>query len=65
MKPTWIPRVIVMSEPGMLLYAVFGSNSSLSLFSWNSVVGGGGGLVCESVSRADLVSDHFYTKKSM
>ena len=34
--------------------AVFGSNSSLA-----PLVGGGGGLVCESVCKVDLLSDHF------
>ena len=34
--------------------AVFGSSSSLPL-----LVSEGGGLVCESVSKADLLSDHF------
>ena len=34
--------------------AVFGLSSSLP-----SLVGGGGGLVCESVGKADLLSDHF------
>ena len=34
--------------------AVFGSRSSLPL-----LVNGGGGLVCESVGNADLLSDHF------
>ena len=28
------------------------------------LVGGGGGLVCESVSKADLLSDHFDGKQS-
>ena len=26
--------------------------------------GEGGGLVCESVGKADLLSDHFYSKQS-
>ena len=34
--------------------AVFGSSSSLP-----PLVGGGSGLVCESVGKADLLSDHF------
>ena len=39
--------------------AVFGSSSSLiSLFSE------GGGLVCESVGTAELLSDHFDSKQS-
>ena len=37
--------------------AVFGLSSSLS-----TLVGGGGGLVCESVVKADLLSDHFDSK---
>ena len=39
--------------------AVFGLSSSLP-----SLVGGGGGLVCESVGKADLLSDRFYGKLS-
>ena len=39
--------------------AVFGSISSLS-----PLVGPGGGLVCESVGKADLLSDHFDSKQS-
>ena len=37
--------------------AVFGSSSSLP-----PLVGPGGGLVCESVGKADLLSDHFDSK---
>ena len=39
--------------------AVFGLSSSLP-----PLVGGGGGLVCESVGKADLLSDHFDVKQS-
>ena len=39
--------------------AVFGLSSSLPL-----LVGGGGGLVCDSVGKADLLSDHFAIKQS-
>ena len=39
--------------------AVFGSNSSLP-----PLVREGGGLVCESVGKADLLSDHFDRKQS-
>ena len=39
--------------------AVFGSSSSLP-----SVVREGGGLMCESVDKADLLSDHFDSKQS-
>ena len=39
--------------------AVFGLSSSLP-----PLVGGGGGLVCESVGKADLLSDHFDGKQS-
>ena len=38
---------------------VFGSSSSLP-----SLVSEGGGLVCESVGKADLLSDHFDSKQS-
>ena len=40
--------------------AVFGLSSSRS-----PLVGGGGGLVCESVGKAELLSDHFDGKQSM
>ena len=39
--------------------AVFGLTSSLP-----PLVGGGGGLVCELVGKADLLSDHFDGKQS-
>ena len=39
--------------------AVFGSSSSLP-----PLVCEGGGLVCESVSKADLMLDHFDSKQS-
>ena len=39
--------------------AVFGSSSSLPPF-----VSEGGGLLCESVGKADLRSDHFDSKQS-
>ena len=39
--------------------AVFGSSSSLP-----PLVSEGGGLVCESVGKADLLPDHFDNKQS-
>ena len=39
--------------------ALFGLSSSLP-----PLVGGGGVLVCESVGKADLLSDHFDSKQS-
>ena len=39
--------------------AVFGSSSSLPQH-----VGGGSGLVCESVGKADMLSDHYRSKQS-
>ena len=39
--------------------AVFGSSSSLP-----PLVSEGGGLVCKSVGKADLLSDHFDRKQS-
>ena len=39
--------------------AVFGSSLSLP-----PLVGQGGGLVCELVGKADLLSDHFDSKQS-
>ena len=41
--------------------AVFGSSSDLSL---PPLIGAGGGLVCESVGKADMLSDHFDGKRS-
>ena len=38
---------------------VFGLSSSLP-----PLVGGGGGQLCESVGKADLLSDHFDGKRS-
>ena len=38
---------------------MFGLSSSLS-----PLVGGGGGLVCESVGKADLLKDHFDSKQA-
>ena len=38
---------------------LFGLSSSLPL-----LVSEGGGLVCESVGKADLLSDHFDSKQS-
>ena len=42
-----------------IIVAVFGLSSSLP-----PLVGGGGGLVYESVGKADLLSDHFDGKQS-
>ena len=42
-----------------LTSAVFGSSSSLP-----PLVSDGGGLVCESVGKADLLSDHFDSEES-
>ena len=44
---------------GPLLSAVFGSSSALP-----PLVSEGGGLVCESIGKADLLSDHFNSKQS-
>ena len=43
----------------MFKSAVFGSSSVLPPF-----VSEGGGLVCESIGKADLLSDHFDSKQS-
>ena len=45
--------------PHTLKSAVFGSSSSLP-----SLISEGGGLVCELVGKADLLSDHFDSKQS-
>ena len=42
--------------------AVFGSSSDSSL---PPLIGAGGGLVCESVGKADMLSAHFDRKQSM
>ena len=42
------------------LKSVFGSSSSLPM-----LISEGGGLVCASVGKADLLSDHFDSKQSM
>ena len=42
----------------ILKSAVFGLSSSLP-----PLVGGGGGLVCESVGKADMLLDHFHGKQ--
>ena len=42
-----------------LKFAVFGFSSSLP-----PLVGGGSGLVCESVDKDDLLPDHFDGKQS-
>ena len=41
--------------------AVFGSSSESSL---PNIIGAGGGLVCESVGKADMLSAHFDRKQS-
>ena len=40
---------------------MFGSSSDSSL---PPLIGGGGGLVCESVGKAELLSSHFDCKQS-
>ena len=72
MKLTRRPSVSLVQETGMLFLkqsphrwwstlnsAVFGLSSSLP-----PLVGGGSGLVCESVGKVDLVSDNFNGKQS-
>ena len=72
MKPTQRPSVSLVTETGMFLWMpsllinggtllslLFGLSSSLP-----PLVGGGGGLVCESVGKADLLSGHFDGKQS-
>ena len=70
MKPTRRPSVRLVPETVMnaqsahkwwatLKFAVFGLSSSMPL-----LVGGGGGLVRESVGKADLLSNYFDGKQS-
>ena len=47
-------RDVLMNVQSTLKSAVFGSSSSLP-----PLVSEGGGLVCEWVGKADLLSDHF------
>ena len=75
MKPTPRPSVSLLAETARdvlmnvhyphkwwstLKCAVFGSSSSLL-----PLASEGGGLVCESVGKADLLPDHFDSKQSM
>ena len=60
MKPPLRQSVSLVTDTGM-------SNKS-AVFGWSSTLpplGGGGGLVIKSVCKADLLSDHFDSKKSM
>ena len=56
---------VLMNVPSLhkwwstLTSSVFGSSSSLT-----PLVSDGGGLVCESVGKVDLLSDHFDSKQS-
>ena len=72
MKPTRRKSVNLVTETGLLINvqsahklwstlksAVLGMSSSLP-----PLVNEGGGLVCESASKADLLSDHFDSKQS-
>ena len=72
MKPTRRLDFSLVIETGMVLNVqspykwwstlksvVFGSSSSLP-----PLVSEGGGLVCKSVRKADLLSDHFDSKQS-
>ena len=73
MKPTRRPSVSLVTETGVFLLMYSALISSGPLFSLQysglssslpPIVGGGGGLVCESVGKADLLSDHFNSKQS-
>ena len=66
MKPTQRPSVSLVTETGcsyecavLMKSAVFGTSSSLS-----PLVSEGGGLVCETVGKADLMSEYFDSKQS-
>ena len=72
MKPTWRQSLSLVTNRDVPMNlqsphkwwstqksAVFGSGSSLP-----PLVSEGGGLVCESVGRSDLLSDHFDSKHS-
>ena len=49
-----MPSLLISGGPLLYKSAVFGLTLSLP-----PLVGGGGGLACESVGKADLLSDHF------
>ena len=53
-----MPSHLIDGSP-LLSLPVFGLSSSLP-----PLVGGGGGLVCESVGKADVLSDQFDGKQS-
>ena len=66
MKPTRRPTISLVTDRDVLMNAlsphkspVFGSSSSL-----RPLVGGDGGLVCKSVGKVYLMSDHFDSKQS-
>ena len=69
MKPTWRSSVSLVTELGRMFIPSYGGpllksavyGSSLSRPSLGSE---GGGLVWESVGKADLLSDHFDSKQS-
>ena len=48
-----MPSLLISGGPLFIKSAMFGLNSSLP-----PLVGGGGGLMCESVGKANLQSDH-------
>ena len=52
-----MPSLLISGGP-LLKSAVFGLSSSLP-----PLVGGGGGVVCEWVGKADLLTDHFDGKQ--
>ena len=74
MKPTRRSSVILVTETGMFLWMsspLISGGLLLSLrcsarvcHSPRLLVSEGGGLVCESVGKADLLSDHFDSKQS-
>ena len=73
MKPTRRPSVSLVIETGMFLRMfsplisggpLLGLRYSDPSSSLPPLVSEGGGLVCESVGKADLLSDHFDSKQS-
>ena len=61
MKPTRRLNVSLATETGMFFFLRF---SHLISSSSPLLVSEGGGLVCESVDKANLLSDHFESKQS-
>ena len=63
MKPTRRPRISLVTETGCS-YECPSPHNWWSTLKSAVLSGEGGGLMCESVAKADLLSDHFDSKQS-